>query len=379
MDIPEHRQADDFDQIASNSRPSCCSDYHTLRSCSALTTLSDDPVEKRLATGLVETIITNLAKLSSLSVMAHASTLKFDAHSGKLNEIRQKFGATHALRGSLEREDDIIRVNIQLVDIATKATIWADRFNSTAGDLLDLQDIVAGRVVDQLAIQIASKERNRLSQRHSSNAEAFALYRQALVLLIPPNNMTRIITARQMFQRVIDLDPEFAGGYAGEGFSHSITVLFLKAKDRGRIGPGYYPGAQGNRERPEFGMGYATLAFAYALSGRQEEALFSARRAITIQKGDAFTQFTFGMCLVLSGSPHEAISPLSQAIRLDPAEPRTPYRNVLGIAHYVAGEYSIAASVLEDNLSRGAQKALTWMWSVLRCMRNWVGNRRRNR
>ena len=91
----------------------------------------------------------------------------------------------------------------------------------------------------------------------------------------------------------------------------------------------------------------------YVMSGRKDEALFNARRAIDIQPGHAFTQFVYGLCLTLSGNPHEAVAPLTEAIRLDPAEPRTPYRNVLGIAQYLNGEYSTAARIFEDNLRNG--------------------------
>ena len=62
------------------------------------------------------------------------------------------------------------------------------------------------------------------------------------------------------------------------------------------------------------------------------------------------------MCLILSGSPREATTPLAEAKRLDPAEPRTPYLNVLGIAHYVAGDYSNAARVFEENISDGGPR-----------------------
>jgi len=99
----------------------------------------------------------------------------------------------------------------------------------------------------------------------------------------------------------------------------------------------------------DFGMGYVTLAFAYAMAGRQGEALSNARRAIAVQPGDAFTHFMYGLCLTSADYPREAMIPLAEAIRLDPAEPRTPYRNVLGIAYYLTAEYSTAAELFEEN------------------------------
>jgi len=319
-----------------------------------LTTLGDDPMENRLAAGLVEAIITDMAKLSGLSVMAHASLLNLDERSVNLGAIRHDFGATHALRGSLEREDDLIRVNVQLVDLDNNTTLWADRLDGNVQNILDLQDVLADRIVNHLAVNVSRYENTRLSKHHTGNPEAFALYRQALVLMMPPNDIQRVATARHMFQRIIKIDPNFGGGYAGVSFTHSVTALFLKAEDPEReLKKGINLSLKAIEVDPEFGMGYVTLAFAYAMSGRQDEALFNARRAVAIQPGDAFTQFVYGMCLTVSGKPNEAVASLSEAIRLDPAEPRTPYRNVLGITQFVRGEYQKAAELFEENLGTG--------------------------
>jgi hypothetical protein len=154
---------------------------------------------------------------------------------------------------------------------ATSDVIWADRLDGKAQDLLGLQDVLAARIVKHLAVRVSSEEQTLLNQRHSSNPEALALYRQALVLLMPPNDMDRIITARHMFQRIIEIDPEFGGGYAGKGFSHSVTVLFFKSTEPDiELKKGINLALKAIETDPEFGMGYVTLAFAYAMSGRQE-------------------------------------------------------------------------------------------------------------
>jgi len=319
-----------------------------------LATLSSDPFEDRLAAGLVEAIITDLTKLSGLSVMAHASLLNLAPGAATLGAIESQFGATHALRGSLERDSDQIRVNVQLIDIANNATIWADRFDGKVTEPLALQDTLADRIAKYLAVEVSPKERMLMERHHTTSPDAFALYRQALVLIMPPNDRERIVTARHMFQRVIDIDPTFAGGYAGMGFSHAVTVLFSTIREsHPDMEQAISMALKAIEVDPQFGMGYVTLALAYALSGRTDEALFNARQAIAVQPGDAFTQFVYGLCLTLSGKPAEAVVPLSEAIRLDPLEPRTPYRNVLGITHYAIGEYETAAELFDENLRIG--------------------------
>jgi tetratricopeptide (TPR) repeat protein len=103
----------------------------------------------------------------------------------------------------------------------------------------------------------------------------------------------------------------------------------------------------------DFGMGYASLGFATTLLGRQEEGLTYARQAIAVQPGDAYSHWMYGVVLMLSGNVETAISHLLEALRLDPAEPRTPYLNLLGIAHYVDDDYAAAIDALERNLERG--------------------------
>jgi len=285
--------------------------------------------------------------------MAHASMLTLETQATNTESIKNKFGATHILRGSLEEDGNSIRVNVQLIDTATGTNIWADRLSGTTKDLLNLQDKLALNIANTLTIQIEPEEQKRFLRRHTNSADALTLYRQALILLVPPNDSERILTARQMFARVIELDPEFSGGYAGKSFSHTVSVSFRKTTDPdNELNIAKALAEQAIEKDPEFAMGYAALSAAYTHSGQLERGLEYANRAIAVQPGDAFVQFIFGLNLVLSGKPNEAITPLKEALRLDPAEPRTPYLNVLGLAHYNNGNYQNAVDSFERNLKR---------------------------
>jgi tetratricopeptide (TPR) repeat protein len=271
--------------------------------------------------------------------------------------LRDSFGVTHVLRGRLQTQDELIRLNVQLIDTRTLETIWADRLEGSLENIWSLQDQLAAQVTEAVAGELQPHENTKLLQKHSIDVEALAYYRQALLLLIPPNDMTRILTARSLFHRASDLDPNFAGGYAGEGFSHAITVLFLKANDpKEEIEKGIEFARKAIQIDPDFGMGYASLAFALALDGRLEEGLENAVLAISLSPGDAFVQFIYGMNLVLSGRPVEAFEPLTKAIRLNPVEPRTPYLNVLAMAHFADNDYSTTIDMLEKSRQRGGPR-----------------------
>lgn len=316
--------------------------------------LSGKPTEDRLADGLVEAIITNLAKLSGLSVMAHTSALDLKNQTISLESLRQKYGATHVLRGSLDHVDGSVWISVQLIDTVSRATIWGDNLNVVVGELFDLKDRLASRITDTLSVKISPDEKIRFMHRHTSNAEALVLYHQGLILLMPPSDMTRIVTARELFRRAMEVDPEFAGGYAGAAFSHGVTVLFLKSsQSTEELENAIALGETAVDKDPAFGMGYSSLALAYALQGDSEAALKNARRAVKVQPGDAYAQLILGMSLILSGQPERAVEPLLNALRLDPAEARTPYLNVLGIAYFVTGQYASAVDAFDRNVELG--------------------------
>jgi Flp pilus assembly protein TadD len=268
--------------------------------------------------------------------------------------LRADFGATHVLRGNLAREGQTLVLSVQLIDTGNGETLWADRLSRPEGDVLSLEEELAQRIIEKLSVAVHTEERKKLARSRASSPEALVLYRQALVMMMPPNDMARILSARRMFQRVQKLDPAFAGGYVGESFSHTITLLFLKAEaPEGELAVALALAEKAISIDPEFGAGHAVLSFALIFSGDLNAAAASARRGVKVQPGSAFTRFMLGVNKVLARKSEEAIVALREATRLDPAEPRTPYLNVLGIALYAAGDYQASLNALEDNTRRG--------------------------
>jgi TolB-like protein/Flp pilus assembly protein TadD len=316
--------------------------------------VSDDVIEGQLSNSITEAIITELSKLSGVSVMAHASMLELESRPTSIRTFRAEFGVTHVLRGNLQREGSSIRVRSQLIDTATAETIWADSLNGVVGSVLELEDKLARQIIGALSIQIMPDEQDRFLNRFSTDREALLLFQQALTLIMAPNESTRISTARQLFQRVGEIDPNFAGGLSGQSMSYSLEVIFLQSVDpRKDLELAVTLAKKAIEVDDDFGMGYASLGFASTLSGNFEEGLSNGKRAIAVQPSDSYSRWMYGVALVLSGDTGRAIEQLTEALRLDPAKPRVPYLNLLGIAHYVAGNYAAAIDVLERNLERG--------------------------
>lgn len=315
-----------------------------------------DAESERLAAGLVEALITNLSKLSGLSVMAHTSVLESLERGGSMGiaDFRSRYGVTHMLRGTVEREDERIVVNMQLVDAKTARILWAERAARALDNLIDLEEELALTIAQELSVQLQPEERARLLQEHTSSFEAWLLYRQGLITIMPPRDIARVEAARHLFDRATEVDPDFAGGYAGHSFASSAQVLFMTAPDpESELSNALALAQRTIALDPDFGPGYAMLALAQMLNNQQDEALASAKKSISLQPGDAFARFIVGMSLIVAGQPEQSIPQLQEALRLDPLESRMPYLNVLGIAYYEAEDYSNAASTIERNYDRG--------------------------
>jgi hypothetical protein len=184
--------------------------------------------------------------------------------------------------------------------------------------------------------------------------ESRVLFDQAFRVLMPPEDKARMDAAQLMFGRVIELEPDFAGGYSGKSLTHAIKVLFLKSDDRAAdLEQARTLARQALEVDDEYGLAYSALAVAHALGANEEQALANARRALTAEQQDASANAMAALGLLVAGHPQEAADFLQRAMRLNPESPRTPYLNLLGIAYYAAGDYEAAAATFEENVSRG--------------------------
>jgi tetratricopeptide (TPR) repeat protein len=209
------------------------------------------------------------------------------------------------------------------------------------------------RYYDPLEHSATGETNQDKTRKYMQDSEAKILFRQAFSLLMPPEDGARLIASRNLFQRVIELDSTLAQGYAGKSITFSFQLIFLKSES-----PAYdlrqaltlAESAVGID--PDYSMGFAALAFAQALADDSAGAMTSLRRVLAIRPHQASSNTIASIALILSGERSRAIELLTEALRLNPDEARTPFLNLLGIAQYVNGDFSSAAENMEKNLAR---------------------------
>ncbi len=196
-------------------------------------------------------------------------------------------------------------------------------------------------------------ERERLAHAPTENLEAYELYKRARPRTWPPTQ-ANILSARNAYAKVIEVDGQFAGGYAGKSLTYSLAVLFGHSDDRdGDARIAMDLANRGIAIDPNFARSYSALGSALSASGRHEEAIAASRTAIELQPGDADSHEIHGRCLMFAGASAEACNEIRTALRLDPQYVEGPYLNFLGRASFIASNYDDTITAFEQNLARG--------------------------
>ena len=191
----------------------------------------------------------------------------------------------------------------------------------------------------------------------ADKTDAQILFEQALIILMPPEDGTRLDAAIELFHHVQELDPNFAAGFAGESLGHSFKVLFIKSQDPQRdLSIARTLAEEAVKLDPNYSLSYSALSLAQSLNLQHDEAVQSARRSLANHPRPPIVNAMASLALLNSGKPYETIELLSDSLKVDPDESRTPYLNILSITHYVTGNFAAAVENLEKNILRNGPK-----------------------
>lgn len=318
---------------------------------------SGTQLEAELAERSIQAVIADLTKISGISVMSYGSALQLAAAEVPLPQLREQHGVSHFVDGRIVIEQDNVRVFIEAVHTGSGKIIWAETINGTLADLNGFETALSQRVAAALSVSLSANESERIFLRHSSNRYALELFRRAYRAIYPVNE-ARLQAARDLYLRVVELDPGFAGGAAGLAQVHCYRVLFeLSQSPQQDLEWAREYALEAITLDPDFGMGYAMLGVASTLGKDYESGLRHLRHAVGLQPGDPLTHMWLALSLLRSGRAAEAIAPLQEALRLDPLATEMPYHSIMGVAYYASADYEQALESLSRSAKHVRQKS----------------------
>jgi adenylate cyclase len=187
--------------------------------------LSGNPENAYFTEGIQEEILTRLAKIADLKVISHTSTQHFKSSPDNLPQIAQRLGVANILEGSVQRAADQVHVNVQLIQAATDAHLWAEAYDRKLTDIFAAEADIAKTIADTLQVKLTGAEEKAIAKRPTENPEAHELYLKGRFLL---NKRTGadIRTAIDYFNQALSKDPRYALAYAGLSDSYDLLPQY---------------------------------------------------------------------------------------------------------------------------------------------------------
>ena len=191
--------------------------------------LSRDPDNAYFAEGIQDEILTRLAKVADLKVISHTSTQRYKSSPDNLPQIAKELGVANILEGSVQKSQDQVRVNVQLINAATDAHLWADSFDRKLIDIFAVESEIAAKVADILKAKLTGAEQHAISMQPTRNTAAYQLYLKGRFFW---NKRTGpdLQRAIDYFKQAIEKDPGYALAYVGLGDSYILLSGFGAAR-----------------------------------------------------------------------------------------------------------------------------------------------------
>jgi adenylate cyclase len=309
--------------------------------------MSGDPEQEYFADGMVEDITTALSHFKALFVIARNSSFTYKGRAVDVKQVGRELGVRYVLEGSVRKAADRVRITGQLVDAATGAHLWADRFDGGLGDIFDLQDKVTESVVGAIAPAVERAEIERTKRRPTESLDAYALYLRGVARYYQYGSQQANGEALRLFNGAIELDPDFAAAY-GRAAS---CYLFAKTMGWISVTPNEIAEVKRLAQRAvELGKddAIALAASGYSLAFVDLDLGVAAGlidRALVLNSNLAEAWSNGGWVKNWLGDPESAIERFARAMRLSPLDPRaTEMRVGTAHAHFFLGHYDEAAS-----------------------------------
>jgi adenylate cyclase len=314
------------------------------------TNLSGDASQDYFADGITENLTTDLSRIRGSFVIARNTAFTFK---GK-NIDAKELGVRYVLEGSVQRDGTRVRVNAQLIDAASGAHLWADRFEEDASDLFKLQDQVVARLANSLGYELVRAEAEKGGRSQIPDAIDLGMRGQALLQAATPTKENND-AARALFERARTVDPNNAAALAGDAITYEVD--FAYGWTNPEIDYDAKILAQADRAialAPDNWRAYYAKSTYLFLSHRANEALGAADAGLAVNPNFAPLYSSRGVAETSLGSFEQAESDVRQAMRLSPRDPRmATWLFYIGDAELEQGHYDAAIDELHKAIETG--------------------------
>jgi adenylate cyclase len=316
--------------------------------------MSGDPQQDYFSNGITEVLTSDLSRISSLFVIARNTAFSI-GKSRNIQEVGKELGVRYVLEGSVQKASDQVRIVAQLIDATTGGHLWSQRYDRPLKDIFALQDEIVQKIVTTLNLQLTLRERGVLVRKRTDNLEAYDTF------LRGAEHFWRFTKegnaqARPLFEKTIELDPQYAEAYVYLGWTYMIAWIQQWDPNPQNLQQAFELEQQAIALDDSLPRARIILSWVYTFKNQYEPALAEAERAIALDPNDADGYHALGTVLVnFEERPAEAIELAEKAIRLNPRYP-FGYAWLLGVASRLTGRYEEAIAAQKQALLRNPNR-----------------------
>jgi adenylate cyclase len=243
-----------------------------------------------------------------------------------------------------------VRITTQLIDVTTDHHLWSERYDRSLKDIFAVQDEVVQKVVMTLKLQITLREQGTLVHKTTDNLEAYDYYLRGVEAV---NRYTKEANAqaRQLFEKALELDPQYAQAYASLGFTYFVEWAWQWNPDPQNLERAFARAQQAVALDDTLPQVHTTLGLIYLYKKQFEPAKAEFERAIALDPNFANAYVQLGSLMSGAGQLEEGVRLMEKGIRLNPRQPPPIQLNFLGLAYIGLGRYEEGIAVLKRALS----------------------------
>jgi len=280
---------------------------------------SPDPHDEYFADGLTDELITVLAQLQSVRVVARTSVFQYKGTTKTVAQIGSELDVASVLEGSVRKSDGRIRVTAQLIDVRTQDHTWAESYDRNLSDVLEVQSDVAKEVAKALKVRIRSPDARGPEGNRPVQSESYLAYLRGRALFLESFSEPNLKEAQWQFERAVSLDPSNARAYAGLSEATHLLGLFYGRRSKSEN----LRAARQFAERaieldPGLAEGHSALGLVLyddlEWDGAEQEALV----ALGLNPSYSTARLWYSLLLQEEGRVDDALSQMREAYALDP-------------------------------------------------------------
>jgi DNA-binding SARP family transcriptional activator/TolB-like protein/Tfp pilus assembly protein PilF len=273
-----------------------------------------------LADGLAYDVITRLAKLRSVFVIAQGTVFALDSARVGAEDAGRRLNVDYVASGTLRRERGSVSVNVQLAETHSARIVWADVFTAQTGDALGVLEAIGNRIVASIANQIELAERNRAILKAPNSLDAWETHHRGLWHMYRFNREDNQ-HARHQFEKAVQLDPTFARAYAGLSFTHFQNAFLGWGEREHEVEQAYGAAARALMADDHDPAAHWAMGRALWLRGQVDSSLTELDTSVDLSPNFALGHYTLAFIHAQSGDPQAAIRETDHSRDLSPFDP----------------------------------------------------------